>query len=116
MSSEQAIQNRIRLDLGARPDVRLWRNNTGAVKTETGQLLRFGLCVGSSDLIGLRTVTVTPEMVGTKLAVFTAIEVKTPKGRPTEDQARFLSAVTALGGLAGVARSTDCAKGILGLP
>lgn len=111
--SEQAIQQRIRLACSRGP-VRLWRNNTGAMRDERGQLVRFGLCPGSADLIGYRSITVTPEMVGQRLAVFTAVEVKTPTGRPTPEQTAFLAHVTAAGGLAGIARSEEEAEAILG--
>lgn len=83
-SDEQRIQNEIRLALGTGPS-RLWRNNTGALKDARGQLVRYGLCPGSSDLIGFRTITITPDMVGQQVAVFTAVEVK-DRGRPTEQQ------------------------------
>lgn len=112
-SDELAVQNAIRIACGAGP-ARLWRNNTGALKDASGRLVRFGLCHGSSDLIGLRTVTITPDMVGQTLAVFTAIEVK-DSGRPTQQQQAFLSMVQAAGGLAGVARSVDDARSILRL-
>jgi hypothetical protein len=112
-SHELAVQNSIRLALG-RGLVRLFRNNTGALKDMHGRLVRFGLCQGSSDLIGWRTVTITPDMVGQNLAVFTAIEVK-DKGRPTPEQQRFIEVVRDAGGIAGIARSVDDAKAILGL-
>lgn len=86
---------------------RLFRNNTGAIKDETGRLVRFGLCKGSSDLIGFKTVTITPEMVGKQVAIFTAIEVKTPTGKPTPEQLHFVNRVKELGGIAGIARSVD---------
>jgi hypothetical protein len=113
-SDELKIQNDIRLQLGADPAVRLWRNNTGALKDQSGRLVRYGLCQGSSDLIGLRQVTITPEMVGQTLAVFTAIEVK-DRGRATPDQQAFISAVSTLGGFAGVAHSVSDARAILRL-
>ena len=112
-SDELAIQNAIRLEHGAGP-ARLWRNNTGALKDQAGRLVRYGLCPGSSDLIGLRQVVVTPDMVGQTLAVFTAIEVK-DRGRLTPEQQAFLTMVTQAGGLAGVARSPDDARSILRL-
>lgn len=112
-SDELAIQNAIRLEHGAGP-ARLWRNNTGALKDQTGRLVRYGLCPGSSDLIGLRSVTITPDMVGQTFAVFTAIEVK-DQGRPTPQQQAFIAMVQAVGGLAGVARSTEDARAILRL-
>ena len=86
---------------------RLFRNNTGAIKDANGRLVRFGLCKGSSDLIGMKSVTITPEMVGQKVAIFTAIEVKTASGKATPEQLNFVSRVKALGGIAGIARSVE---------
>lgn len=112
-SDEHRIQNEIHLALGSGAS-RLWRNNTGALKDSTGRLVRYGLCKGSADLIGLRTVTITPDMVGQQLAVFAAIEVK-DRGRLTPEQTAFLTMVQQAGGLAGVARSVEEARSILGL-
>ena len=111
--SEQAIQQRIRLACSRGP-TRLWRNNTGRLRDERGQLVTFGLCPGSADLIGYRSVVVTPDMVGQQLAVFAAVEVKTPTGRPTPEQTTFLEHVAAAGGLAGIARSVEDAEALLG--
>jgi hypothetical protein len=109
--TEQAIQQRIRLALSRGP-VRLFRNNTGALRDERGQLVRYGLCQGSADLIGLTTVTITPDMVGQTVAVFTAIEVKAPRGRVTPEQAAFLAMVRQAGGRAGIARTIEDAQRI----
>lgn len=73
----------------------VWRNDTGAYKAD-GRLIRYGLCKGSADIIG-----VAPD------GLFLAVEVKTPKGRTTPEQDRFLAAVRSKGGRAGVARSAD---------
>jgi hypothetical protein len=78
--SEQELQQRIRLELGHGP-ARLWRNNVGALRDERGRLVTYGLCKGSSDLIGLRQVLIGPEHLGHTLAVFTALEVKAARGR-----------------------------------
>ena len=77
--------------------------------------MQFGLCKGSSDLIGLRTITIGPEHVGQTMAVFAAVEVKSATGRATPEQAAFIEAVQAMGGLAGIARSVDDAAAILQL-
>ena len=113
MSSEQTIQQRIRLALSRGP-VRLWRNNTGALRDQRGQLVRYGLCQGSADLIGFRSITVTPEMVGQRIAQFAAVEVKSPGGRTTPEQEAFLRLVAEAGGVAGVARSVDDAVALIG--
>jgi hypothetical protein len=110
--SEQAIQQAIRLKL-SRGSTRLWRNNTGALRDERGQLVRYGLCQGSADLIGIRTVTITPDMVGQQVGVFAALEVKAPKGRTTPEQDAFLAMVRQRGGIAGVVRSVEDAQHLL---
>ena len=88
----------------------LFKNNVGKLRDERGNIVTFGLCKGSSDLIGWTPITITPEMVGKKIAVFTAVEVKKNKFgkyKATDDQKRFISAVLNNGGFAGVA---DCKK------
>jgi hypothetical protein len=103
---ETDLQQRIRLALGTHPDARLFRNQVGSLPDpRTGRLVTFGLARGSADLIGWRTVTVTPEMVGQRIAVFTSLEIKTPSGRLSPAQTHWLHAVRTAGGIAGVARS-----------
>lgn len=106
MNAETTLQQQIRLALGTHPQTRLFRNQVGSLPDpRTGRLVTFGLARGSADLIGWRTVTITPDMVGRRLAVFTSIEVKTPTGRVRPDQTAWLGAVQAAGGIAGIARS-----------
>jgi hypothetical protein len=90
------------------------RNNIGALFNEKGQLVRFGVGgKGGSDLIGINTIIITPEMVGDKIGVFVAIEVKAPSGKLTKEQEQFLNAVRNAGGIAGVARSAEEAVELL---
>ena len=117
----------------SRGAVRLFRNNTGqawqgkttrftkpaTIIVGAGDLLiraprpvNFGLCEGSSDLIGWRSVTITPDMVGDTVALFVACEVK-DRARVTEEQERFLQAVKSAGGIGVVARSVDEADAAL---
>ena len=105
-ASEQSIQQHIRLTCSTGA-TRLFRNNTGTLRDANGRPVQFGLCKGSADLIGWRTVTITPEMVGQQVAVFTSIEVKSPTGRLRSEQKLWLDAVQAAGGIAGVARSVE---------
>lgn len=130
--SEADVQNKILgIAVGA---VRLFRNNVGLgwvgksrriektgmawlkqgdVVVSNARPLHAGLCEGSSDLIGWRTVTITPDMIGQQVAVFTAIEVKSERGRPTPEQRAFVAAVRVMGGRAGVAWSEQDARDIL---
>jgi hypothetical protein len=114
-NAETDIQQRIRLAVGTRSDLRLFRNNTGTLPDpRTGRPVQFGLARGSADLIGWRTITITPEMVGQRVAVFTSIEVKTTTGHLTPAQQTWMGTVRGAGGIAGVARSVRDANEIVG--
>lgn len=75
--------------------------------------IKFGLGVGSSDLIGWQSATITPDMVGKLFARFVALEIKTDKGKPTDEQLQFLTAIKIAGGIAGIARNEDDLKELL---
>ncbi len=124
--SEHKAQNEIRLALGR--DVTLFRNNVGTAWTGDASTLRdgsvlirnprilhAGLCVGSSDLIGWRSLTITPEMVGQQVAVFSAVEVKGPKGRATAGQIHFINQLIKAGGFGVIAKNANDAKKGLGM-
>ena len=49
----------------------LWRNTTGATRTSSGGFVRYGLCPGSADLVGM----LVPS------GRFLAVEVKVPDGK-----------------------------------
>ena len=113
MSSESNVQARVRLE-AARKGVRLFRNNVGAgTILESGQFIRWGLgndsaevnhVLKSSDLVGWRRVLVTPDMVGTYVAVATMRECKPTGWREsstdphTVAQRRWIDLVNADGG------------------
>jgi hypothetical protein len=96
---EKTIMDNIQLKLGARPDVRLWRNNVGAYKDERGHLVRYGR-PGSADLTGL----VLPD--GVRLEV----EVKRPGGKLSEDQQKFAAMTMRFGGIYILATSVEQAE------
>ena len=110
--TEQQIQQQIRLTCSRGP-VRLFRNNTGTLRDQHGRPVQFGLAKGSADLIGWTTRTITPDMVGQQVAVFTSVEVKTATGRLRPEQRVWLDAVQSAGGIAGVVRSVDDATALL---
>lgn len=105
--SESQILAKVRLK-ASKLHYTLWRNNIGAYMDAKGHWIKYGVCnPGGSDLIGYREITITPDMVGKKIAQFCAIEVKTPNGKIKKEQALFLSAINLAGGVAYVARSED---------
>ncbi len=83
-------------------NARLFRNQVGTYKLVDGRYLTSGLGTGSPDLIGWKTVTVTPDMVGTKIAVFVGLELKTGKKKPTPPQLQWLRHIEESGGLGGL--------------
>lgn len=118
--NETNITRSIQLAVSKLRNVRLFRNNVGmgwagqSNRLPSGEViiknprpLHAGLCEGSSDLIGWKTITITPDMVGKEVAVFVAVEVKTEKGRPTDGQLNFIAEVNRSGGVGFVARGAD---------
>ena len=74
----------------------VWRQNTGAYQDQSGRLIRYGLCPGSGDIVGL-----------CEDGKFLSVEVKTKTGRVSPAQEAFIAAVRRRGGRAGVARSPE---------
>lgn len=96
--SEAQIQHDIMAALGRLQHVRIFRNEVGrAVDPRTNAHIAFGLCVGSSDLIGI----VSPH------GRFLALEVKSATGKPTPQQLAFLQMVNDMGGIGRLVRSVD---------
>ena len=115
-NKETTLQQEIRLALGQLPDLRMFRNQVGQLPDlRTGRPVQFGLAKGSSDLIGFKTIKITQDMVGSSVAQFVSIEVKTPTGKPTQIQQNWLHCIKSAGGISGIARSIEDAKKILDL-
>ena len=77
------------------------------VTLSKARIMSMGGVKGMSDLTGWRSVTITPDMVGQRVAIYTAVEVKTPKGKISPDQKRFTKNVNDAGGIGIVIRSED---------
>ena len=101
MTEEHKIMNDIRL--GVADECVTFRANVGKGYTKDGRYFDTGLPVGFSDLFGVRK--------SDGKAVF--IEVKTQKGRVSENQEKFINAMQENHALAGVCRSVDDAKKLL---
>jgi hypothetical protein len=74
----------------------------------------YGLCVGSSDIIGIVEKRFVPEdLIGRRLVVTgvtLALEVKKPGRKPTKEQQLFLDLVNRRGGVGACVHSEDEAQ------
>lgn len=128
-ATETDLQREIQLAL-SNGTSRLFRNQVGAawmgayvsgpgtsVLITHPRRVEVGLGPGSSDLIGLTQVKITPEMVGKTVAIFTGVEVKIPGASTAKErlaaQGAFIDMINSLGGRAGFAQSVDDAHKIL---
>lgn len=78
----------------------VWRNNTGKFRsmTDPQRIVSVGQ-VGSADIIGVKPVTITADMVGKVIGQAIAIEVKTPTGKQSQDQKNWQQAFENHGGI-----------------
>jgi hypothetical protein len=103
--TEAQIQAAVWRQINATAHARVFRNHCGRVQDAAGRWHSFGLYPGSADLIGWRSVIITPEMLGQRVARFLSLEIKAQTGRVRPDQARWLAAVEAAGGEARIVKS-----------
>lgn len=119
--TEHAIQADILKVLGVRPDLRIWRQNTGqawtgneifkidakgAVQVSPGDVvirrahpIQFGI-PGASDLLAIMS----------PLGRLLSIEVKSPTGRQSDQQKLYQAMIERFGGVYLLARSVDEAR------
>ena len=87
---------------------------TGYLELKNARPFHAGLVKGSSDYIGWHEKVITPEMVGRKVALIVALEVKREGGgRVSTDQERFIKAVQNAGGIAGAVTSVAEASALI---
>jgi hypothetical protein len=100
---ESQILADVMKEIGCEPDFRLFRNSVGLAKYDSGAKVRYGLCVGSSDLIGILSPT----------GRLVSLELKTRTGRATKEQIAWLAMVRRMGGFGCVVRSASEARAAL---
>lgn len=117
--SESRVQTLIRLE-AANLGYYLWRNNCGAMVAPDGRLIRYGLAndskqmnetIKSSDLIGIKPVIITADMIGKTLGVFLSREIKHENWVYTRTdreiaQKAWIDLINSLGGDAAFATGT----------
>jgi len=121
--TETEVQNEVMLQ-ASKLGWRLFRNNVGVAYRDDGVPVRYGLAntskrmnqnLKSSDLIGIKPVVITPDMVGKTIGVFVAIECKREKwnfkGTVREiAQKRFIELIIKFGGLAQFCNNSEEVK------
>ncbi|MCM1220467.1 MAG: VRR-NUC domain-containing protein [Lachnospiraceae bacterium] len=101
MTEEHKIQNEIRLALA--DSCVIFRVNVFTGRTVDGRFITSGVPKGFSDLFGFRK--------SDGRAVF--IEVKTPKGKPSAEQVKFLATMRKNGAISGICRSAEDALNLI---
>lgn len=117
------LKDAVRLSLGKDPDVTIHNNPSGVgwqgrlvkeqkhqIRLEHPRRIKFGLVTGASDLIGYVSVLITPEMVGRRVAVFLAPEIKVGADTMSAEQAHFHDMVKLAGGIAVECRAVGDAE------
>lgn len=121
---EQVAQQKILLRFGALPDLRIWRQNTGQAwqpltpaAREAFRRLRETMpggfrpvmygTKGAADIQGILAVSGRRDVTDEAIGRFLAVEVKSERGRLSEDQERWGAMVKSQGGIYVVAKNED---------
>ena len=108
MNPETRIQNQAFIDVGQRDDVMIWRQVSATVRAYSNpqQVLKIGQ-PGMADACMGVAVTITPDMVGKRVAILCQPEFKTARGKQRDAQEKWERAITAIGGIYRLIRSPD---------
>ena len=98
--SEATVLKEVMLE-ASKLGAKVWRNNTGGLYDQRGRFVRYGLCVGSSDLIGIYQ------------GRFLAIEVKAKGQKATDEQLNFIRVIKEQGGIGFVCDDAKNLKNLL---
>ncbi len=134
VSREAPIVRQIQLAASALSS-RLWRNTvgscvlgkaervqrdgavflqTGDIVVRKGRISVVGLPTGSGDLIGLRQIEITADMVGKTVAQFCSVECKEPGGgRVSQEQRHWHESMLGFGACSGIVKSIVEAEELL---
>lgn len=108
---EKEVLNKLQI-LASKFGHRLFRNSVGQawagrykarlangdVVISQASAVKYGLCVGSGDLIGGTKVKITPDMVGQEILVFTNVEIKCSTTKASKEQISFHNYIKSAGG------------------
>lgn len=111
MLNEKEATKRVKL-IEAKNGARLFRNNLGAVYAQDGRFIRFGLAnesaqmnaiIKSADLIGIKPIKITRDLVGATIGQFVSREIKKQNWHYTatdreKAQLAWINLINSLGG------------------
>lgn len=105
---KRQAQNPALLAVGMRPDVLVWRQQSGVFRAydDPSRIVRVGV-PGMSDAGAIVAVTITPDMVGKTIGVAVQPEFKTAKGTQRDKQQLWQAAVEKRGGVYALVRSAE---------
>lgn len=131
---EAPIVRQIQLAASAIGDCRLFRNsvamcvlgkperirkagpvmlNEGDMVVRHGRIAMAGWGGDTADCLGYRTIEITPDMVGKRIAQMCSVEVKSDTGRASKGQQNWLRIMLEAGACAGIVRSVVEAEVLL---
>jgi len=107
MASEKNIQNELIINL-SRHGLLVWRNHVGVFRAydDPKRIVKVGI-PGQPDIMAIKAITITPDMVGKTIGIACQIEVKTPTGRQSQQQKYWQEAVEQRGGVYVLARDPN---------
>lgn len=111
---EKQIQREIEAEIGAEPDLLLFKNSIGTAQftSETdgkSYFVPFGLGDGSPDLVGI----LRREIVGSAVSTWFCIEVKPPEGELEPEQVKCHAIWRRFGAFVATVRSAAQARAAL---
>lgn len=109
-NEETDIANSILLELSG-PECLAWKQTVGAFRAyhNPQRVVSVGV-PGMADIMTVRAVTITPDMVGKTIGVAVAHEVKTKNGDQRDTQRKWQAAFEKRGGIYLLTRSPDQAR------
>jgi len=109
---EDEIKARGCAEVTQKHDCVLTNNPNGVFYTRDARQIRTKP-KGYPDTTGWKSIVITPQMVGLKIALFVAIEWKSLKGVKSPEQKQWIKRMQDDGCLAGFAKSTEEAVAIV---
>lgn len=104
---EKTIQSQCMIAASCDPDVLIFRQQSGSFRAmDSDRVVKIGV-PGMADSLLIVSTTITPEMVGQRVAIAAFAEFKTVTGRQSDAQRNFQRVVQNYGSVYRVIRTAD---------